>query len=232
MNNKIKIVLQKRDINILKFVSDMDFVPSKSLKEVFFNDKSLSACKKRLWNLKRSEYLKLIESPKGERLYQVTNNGLKVVQNEFCEELIIEPSKSINFDTLEHSIGITKIRTILESKLSIIKWTVDRSLEFQSKSEGSRVYVPDSLIKLDSGQILVLEYERVQKTKARIEQRILEVEKIMGDFFANSKDAFGLIVCRGKRIKELYNERNINKNIKIVLLSELACFKFNEAYEW
>jgi len=54
----------------------------------------------------------------------------------------------------------------------------------------------------------------------------------MGDFFANSKDAFGLIVCRGKRIKELYNERNINKNIKIVLLSELACFKFNEAYEW
>lgn len=225
----MNIHLQKRDIKILKYISDVDYTDFDSIRSVFFSNRSLSACKNIVYRLKNADLIRSFFSKYGKNIFQLTDEGVSVVRHKFPDEYALPAIKRVNHEHLDHSLGISHIRSVLEKKLEIINFDSDRKIEFLMKTESEeKIYVPDGLVKLKSGIILILEYERTRKSKARIEKRIDEVEELISHHYQNDNESKCLIVCESEAIKRVYIDRNLNSLITILTKDDLNNYHFKE----
>jgi hypothetical protein len=166
-NSEIRIILQKRDREILKLCYEQQFILSEQVRRFFFAGTNKATGLLRLKELEQAGLIRRLTRPtlNGKRLIRLTRLGLRMIQKDIVIDV---PQVHIpDVATLEHDAFVTSTRLRL-LELWTGSWLPERAIK---REEFPRV--PDGLFIFPSGTKAAIEVENSLKAKSRF-MRLLE----------------------------------------------------------
>ncbi len=223
MKNIARISTQ-RELNILKYISDMEYAEFQTIHRKFFpNCKQAESASRCLRKLVKNKLLRSISSDMKTRLFFVARQGVDLLRTKFPEEVVIDEPRLIKINYMNHIKDISEIRADLEKFIEVKRWKSDRYLAAMSEEifKDKKVkYIPDGIVTTSDGE-LVFEYERTLKSAQRIKDKIFFVEDCIDRIQQKGLKAHGLIVTSNDGIKNRFKE-NVNTHlIKVFSLEEI-----------
>lgn len=232
-----KIILQKRDLEVLGFVAEMKFsLASHVLRAKFQSTKSGGIrtsdfyVKRRLSALSKNGYLKRIVRPDFfEYLYLITPTGFrsfyKLLPHKHLDEgYFPKPSYKLNSDQFHHDLKVIEIRLALEEKWGVRDWVSENKIKMNFKifSKMKEEFLPDALFSSKSNEVWALEFENSIKAKLRYDQKIQNYSQMIRS--GGCPFVKVLYVSEHKSILQLLREKT-KDNGDLFLVMDLANLK-------
>lgn len=182
------VLIQKRDIDILKFCLEMKFADIESLNQLFFDaeKKDMFGARKRVHKLELSGYLKSFALLQGtsKKFYLTTAKGCREVLKFATNKYTLNPVSKLSIVTFEHDYGVLRARLLLEKQNRAYEWEAERLLKnssFFASGKIRREFMPDAIFKNKQGITCAFEYENKPKTTEQLNQKVLRLKSLMDE---------------------------------------------------
>lgn len=181
--SKEKVVLQDRDLDILRFCLEMKFSDIEILNWKFFDPKSsdMFGARKRIQKLEVGGFLKsiLMHSGNAKKFYLTTAKGYREVLKKYSDQIIPVVVTKLSVVTFEHDLGVLKIRKLLEEQQRATFWRSERLLKATTQvnlQNLKRELMPDALFTSKQGKIIAFEFENKPKSEAQLREKIFRLK--------------------------------------------------------
>lgn len=188
VKEKVGILIQSRDIEILKFCLEMKFSDTDAINEKYFDLKNLDmdAARKRLQKLEANQLLKSIQLLSGttKKFYIVTPKGYREIQKNNFSGIMPKPVTKLSVVTFEHDLGVLRSRMLLERQGRARTWRSERLLKSQAEmltGTLSRDFMPDGMFISKQDKTCAFEFENKPKTEKQLTEKILKLNAVMSD---------------------------------------------------
>lgn len=189
------MIIQKRDLEILKWGLEMRFMDIEMVHRSFFDgdNPSMSTARNRIRVLKNEGYLKKVLGFDGstKSYYLVTRKSFNFLKINYPDELLVSPLKKFSAHSFEHDRRVSLCRIELEKSGRAKNWQSERRLkaEFAKRSiKIARDHMPDAIFESKIGMKCAFELEISPKTHKRYQEKIDKFTEII-----DQKDSlFGL----------------------------------------
>ena len=214
-----KVVLTKRDQDILLFIFEQKIVAFEQIHSKFFQNVSRNRSLTRLNKLWKSGHLlkinKYTPQNKPITMYEVQSKGIKAIKEyRSCKNKVL----GIKSDSPFHDCVLAQLRIKLENCNEIVEYYTENGIKYLEYGEKESDLAP--FIKLRSDGILKIkgihqtylfafEYERSKKSLERYHQKLLQ-------YYFEKGISVVLYVCNNDHIKNL-----------IVEADKMICDKFD-----
>lgn len=183
---KEKVSLQGRDLEVLGFCLEMKFSDLENLNARFFDAKceDMFAARKRIQKLETGGYLKSVMMLSGttKKFYITTKKGCLAIHQSTSQRVVPGVLTKLSVVTFEHDLGVLKIRRLLEEQKRANSWRSEKLLKAIAKdATGSlrRDFLPDALFTSKQGKVVALEFENKPKTEVQLREKIFRLKAIM-----------------------------------------------------
>lgn len=174
------LVIQERDLSILRFCLEMRFACVETLDAIFFktHDSTLFAARKRLARLESNGLLKGLTLAPGSlrKYYVVTAKGHReCIRRLDASQAIPNPITKLSLVTFEHDLGVLNCRLELERQGRATSWRSERVLKFTANmitGELRREFMPDAIFTSKQGKICAFEFENRPKSESQLREKI------------------------------------------------------------
>jgi hypothetical protein len=158
---ELKVILQKRDREIMRVCYEQQFLLSDQIQRFFYNGKNQCNGFVRVKELERFGLVRRLVQPTldGKNLIRLTPKGLRTI----AEDLVIEVPQVNKPDirTLRHDVIVTSVRLRLQ-ELWTGSWIPERVIKQEDFPR-----IPDGLFIFPSGKKVAVEVENTPKSRAR-----------------------------------------------------------------
>lgn len=168
-DEKIKVVLTERDLEIFRFLNEQVVMVSGQIYKLFWPESETRSgtARQRLTKLVDADFIRLQETVvkhKKLKVFLLTQIGLDELKKKKMDHglSVIEDIGSV---PVEHCLKLTNIRAMFRS-LGQHEWISERLI----RNDASRNWYPDGIIKI-KGYKVAIELENTFKTKDRYVQR-------------------------------------------------------------
>lgn len=221
------IKLFPRDLEIIRFVSEMKFAPldmifAKFFRRTVFGETAVSLAwtRRRLSQLERAGFIEgLYSFSERTRLYRGKMKGYYALKQVYPESELVKPIEGFDQRTFRHDLMVSEFRVWCEENLGIRSWYSEKLIKSASGMSawfGSE-YIPDGIYELSStGERLAFELELSVKAKSRYQDKIRKYIQIMRD---KEKSPIGRVhfVCEEESvIKRLELETRLYPELFII----------------
>ncbi len=192
-----KLLVQERDLVIFKFLDRVGYANLEQVTRAVGLDsgeKAQQAIMRRLYLLRRFEYLKVFSTQKG-NYYALTN------KSKIDNALI----STIKLDQLQHHDFLTELFFVVNSKEVVLS---ERECIAQYKVVGKKGKVPDMVI-----NDWIIEYERTNKSSVDC--------KAVVDYWTSEKGQNLCVIYESDEIRNRYNAL-LNPRVKLLASSDYA----------
>ena len=186
MSSLEKVVLQDRDLDILRFCLEMKFSDIESLNWKFFDPKSsdMFAARKRVQKLEACGYLKSVSLLSGtaKKFYLTTAKGYREILKKQPDQIIPAVVTKLSVVTFEHDLGVLKIRRLLEEQQRATFWKSERLLKTTTQvalQSLKREFMPDALFTSKQGKVIAFEFENKPKSEAQLKEKIFRLKAVI-----------------------------------------------------
>ena len=193
------IILQERDLRILRLAREHRFVTVDQVKPLFGSGRTRQ-CTRRVLELRQEGYLKPdpLTHLEGASIFRLTPLGLKTAAS--GSTLSIRPQQYLDLPTLKHESIITSVRVILEEA-----WKTGRFVPEQAIKNQDFRQIPDGVYFFENGRGVALEVENSLKSEKRflkLHERWEEEPAIFFVLFiATSPDLYEAIKARIPKVQ-------------------------------
>lgn len=200
-----KVVLSKRDLGVLQFIFEQRAVAFKQIEKRFFSDVSSQAAHRRLEQLSRENLLsKFYTKWDNGRIvvYGITEKGINAFAKSYPYEVT---GKSFKSDSINHDLGLVRVRERLEKTKSVVKYfsesmlqncpvlaNDDRLRAFSIANSDAALAIEAKCKKFQ----VALEYEASRKDLSRYSKKLTE-------YYFSKSVALVLYVCESREIENL-----------------------------
>ncbi len=228
-----------RDLEILKFITEMKFSTVQNIYLRFFKMNfngiechTLRSAYRRLLILEDNKFLISTKNfLTAEKIYLSTAKSYFLLIKDNIDLRLPYPAKKLDHRTYEHDHHLILIRQHLEQTEKITDWQSDRYIKIRPEYSdlGSLNISPDAIYINPENQKIALELEMTLKSKERYRTKIKNVVLYLRS--QNQPKSFQKIrfLCSKKSIFETLNhETKIYHNyFQIQMLEEVLCYKGN-----
>ncbi len=179
---KDRLIVTKRDLEIISFCLEMKFSNLEQLHAKFFkvlNEDGLSRsdrwARERISKLKKFGYLKDQKvHTSGKNLILATLKGYFLVSNDLNFDNLPKPLSSVDFRQFDHDKFVTDCRLLLEESNTVTSWLSERSMQSASqfKEAFGEETVADGLYVDGLGVARFFELDLTLKSKDRYKRKI------------------------------------------------------------
>lgn len=231
---KENILIQDRDIEILKFCLEMKFSGIESLNEMYFDSGSIDmfAARKRVQKLEASQLLKSVKLLSGtpKKFYIVTPKGHREIQAKFSLAALPKPVTKLSVVTFQHDLGVLQSRMLLEKQGRATHWKSERLLKSQAElltGKLSRDFMPDGIFTSKQNKICAFEYENKPKTEKQLLEKILRLNAVISDpdpvfeacLFVTSTESLRIKI---KKITDNYSKKFVVQSMSDLVKAQTA----------
>ena len=182
-----QLQLQKRDLEIMRFILEQKFASLEMIYECHFRDRSAAnetpknywTVRQRLAKLRKNGLLKTKKVPaESKGLFLITRLGLVTLEAETGKSYRIRESKRIDFSLYDHDSKLGMLRALLTARGKCRRWwsekilraepipVVDRGRRFDKE------LIPDAVFINSKGERIALELEVSRKGPAKIRDKV------------------------------------------------------------